>query len=86
MSDKCAICKDVKPHSKKDRSTRLKHLLLELALWPPSELSISVQELRTSVSANSTPLVLPVVRGRLMLLVLRKRHWKSDLVPGSLKA
>lgn len=39
---------------KKDRAARLKYLLMELALCPPSERSASVQVLSTLVSVKSS--------------------------------
>lgn len=39
VSDKCNICKGFKHLSEKDRAASLIHLLLESALYPPSELS-----------------------------------------------
>lgn len=89
ISDRCSISKDFKPCSRKDRAARLKYLLLESALHPPSEPSTLQNDLpcrtiyqvpSTSVSFNSAPPTLLVWRGRLVLLVPKKGHGKLDSV------
>lgn len=55
MWERCRICKDFRAHTKKDRDTRHRFILMEAALCLPSELSWFDSAPSTSASVSSAP-------------------------------
>lgn len=55
VKDKCKVCRDFRPHTKKNQEFRLKAILMEAAFRPVSQLSRSALVPSTSASVQSGP-------------------------------